>query len=538
MITNTGKSIIGKYMLGQAPAYASHIAIGSGKQPLFSIDSLSPYQAEFSQKKSLNFEMFRVPIVSRGYVTEPSSIALSIVAAAGSGGLITYETSAVHGYAPGDIVDIAGTNINDYNITNAVVYSAPSPTTFTVQSAATGTYVSGGSVTARITKLTLTAELPTEQRYEITEIGLYSARSNPSATNKDSRMLYTFAETENWEYHGTTSAIGIGSTISTPLSAGVGGGTINPSLGVAPAFRATSDNAIFDSVSRLDRYERCRFLNTAIYVPGNMSQLTMDGTEMVVASSGTEEQNKEFAKHIHLAATQVSISQNSPEDELRMAFSVINKEETYDLDPSRVNLMAVFSPEESNSAVTENFAKFQIEVTEDLDTNRYQIATSKIGELFTGTSFSWGAVSLVRVYASVFNKVNVSTAVIVSNKATVTTQYDHGFEPGSIVNINITGTNSSPFNGEFIITEVTDDTFSFDITYENTTATVLGGDAEAPSNKFFVGLDAVRLENIATLNPLYGLTGYTVIKTDDARPIVKEANTSNLVEFRFGLDVI
>jgi hypothetical protein len=34
MITNTGKTIIAKYLLGQAPAYASYIAIGCGATPL------------------------------------------------------------------------------------------------------------------------------------------------------------------------------------------------------------------------------------------------------------------------------------------------------------------------------------------------------------------------------------------------------------------------------------------------------------------------------------------------------------------------
>ena len=52
MITNTGKSIIGKYMLGQAPAYASFIAVGCGPTPL----DLEDTQGDFSTKESLDFE--------------------------------------------------------------------------------------------------------------------------------------------------------------------------------------------------------------------------------------------------------------------------------------------------------------------------------------------------------------------------------------------------------------------------------------------------------------------------------------------------
>ncbi len=66
MITDIGKKIIGKYLIGQAPAYASYIAIGCGPTPLNTNDVTE----DFSNKKSLDFEMFRVPISSRGFVNE------------------------------------------------------------------------------------------------------------------------------------------------------------------------------------------------------------------------------------------------------------------------------------------------------------------------------------------------------------------------------------------------------------------------------------------------------------------------------------
>ena len=135
MITNTGKSIIGKYMLGHAPAYASYIAVGCGAQPLATGD---PY-GDYSQQQNLDFEMFRVPISSRGFVND------------------------------------------------------------------------GGTE-----KLVLTAELPTEERYEITEVGLYSAGSNPSAGAYDSRTVFAFSTGENWQYHTATAATSI-PTITEPL---------------------------------------------------------------------------------------------------------------------------------------------------------------------------------------------------------------------------------------------------------------------------------------------------------------------------------
>ena len=56
-----------------------------------------------------------------------------------------------------------------------------------------------------------------------------------------------------------------------------------------------------------------------------------------------------------------------------------------------------------------------------------------------------------------------------------------------------------------------------------------------PSSDYYVALDAMRLENIATVNPLYGLTGYSVIKNTDATTVIKSPNTSNYIEFRFAI---
>ena len=58
-----------------------------------------------------------------------------------------------------------------------------------------------------------------------------------------------------------------------------------------------------------------------------------------------------------------------------------------------------------------------------------------------------------------------------------------------------------------------------------------------PTSDYYIALDALRLENIATVNPLYGLTGYSVIKNDDATTIIKSPNTNNYVEFRFSIGV-
>jgi len=59
----------------------------------------------------------------------------------------------------------------------------------------------------------------------------------------------------------------------------------------------------------------------------------------------------------------------------------------------------------------------------------------------------------------------------------------------------------------------------------------------AVSGNYYVALDSMRLENIGTVNALYGLTGYSVIQDADSESIIKSPNTSNYVEFRFSIGV-
>ena len=57
------------------------------------------------------------------------------------------------------------------------------------------------------------------------------------------------------------------------------------------------------------------------------------------------------------------------------------------------------------------------------------------------------------------------------------------------------------------------------------------------SSDYYVSFDGLRLENKSTSNPLYGLTGYSVVKNIDARPIVKQTAYSGYIEFRFAIEV-
>jgi hypothetical protein len=382
MITDTGKSIIGKYLLGQAPAYASYIAVGCGAQPLATAD---PY-GDYSEKTNLDFEMFRVPISSRGFVNDGAT-----------------------------------------------------------------------------EKLVLTAELPTEERYEITEIGIYSAGSNPSAGAYDSKTVFAFTQGENWQYHTAVSATSI-PTITEPLDDPLDDNVIATT---DPVFQTNADNSIFYKSPRPERYERARFLNNIILIQGDDSDLTIDASTGSPAGHFVIEPG---SNHIHLTGADVDFSRNSPIDELRFAFSIISKDGDSVSVPDTVRILIDFASTDAESP--EEFARFEIELdngsgtggTYDFATNRYYVVSSQLQELYQTQGFTWNSVTVVKIYA----------CVLVS---------------------------------------------------------------DTPSEDYYIALDALRLENIATTNPLYGLTGYSVVKNTDAETIIKSPNTSNYIEFRFSVGV-
>jgi hypothetical protein len=386
MITNSGKSIIGKYLLGQAPAYASYIAVGCGKKPLLTSDTLGDY----SEQKNLDFEMFRVPISSRGFINEDG-----------------------------------------------------------------------------LEKIVLTAEMPTEERYEITEVGMYSAGVNSSAGAYDSKTVFAFTQTENWNYHTSASAVAI-PQITEPLDSPNGDNVIATDNSI---FQTNADNTIFYVPSRLERYERPRFFNNVIMMRGDDADLTIN------SESGPGQDHfiiEDGSNHIHLTGPSVDFGKNSPTDQLRLAFSIINKDgESKTLQnassPDTVRILVDFASTDSSSP--DAFARFEAELVNgtgpgeyDFDSNRYFVISKELQNLYVSPNFTWDAVTVAKIYVT----------------------------------------------------------------------TLIGS---TPSSDYYVALDAMRLENVSSLNPLYGLTGYSVIQNETASTIIKSPNTSNYIEFRFSIGV-
>jgi hypothetical protein len=383
MITNTGKSIIAKYFLGHTSSYASHIAVGCGPKALLSSpdpllnEEFNPLDVE--NKQSLDFEMFRVPITSRGYVRE-----------------------------------------ND------------------------------------MTYVVLTAELPTTERYGITEVGIFSAGSNPEAGANDSKIIRSFSDLENWEQHDQSFASLIPEISNDAIDE-------NGAIDIEDKFfRISSDSPIFLGEGRVDGNEVPRFLDSSIVARGDSAVIDIDG------ATGNLTPDDTVSSHIHLTGVSLNLDLNAPTDELKFAFSLVprfliaeNPES-----PSEIRIVIEFASAETGEVQS---ALFEVNITEndddvDFETSRYFVVTKKLQELRKTIGFSWDQVTIIKAYASVI------------------------------------------VDGE-------------------------------PSDQYYIAYDGLRLENVTSINPLYGMTGYSVVKNNTGTPIVKSQNSSSFIEFRFGFQL-
>ena len=519
MITNNGKEIIAKYLLGTAPAYASYIALGCGAEPRPPVNSITNVSSA-----STTFT------VGGGGTTEGLWVGAKILVSSGTG---TLNTS-------GDTLVTAITNSTQFvvNLAPSVALSSATisimvdPTKevldfemFRIPITSQG-YINDSGVN----KIVLTGELPTEERYAITEVGIFSAGSNSLAGAQDSRVIYAFSEDENWEYHGAGSAIDIPNVLTALDSLGT------DVIDVAfPVFETTADNSTFDYQDRLDRYEPPRFLNNTILMVGDNANLgksvsvtnaSGDGTTVTYTTAlphtlipgdtititgitpsaynltgvtvTTVPTNTTFtvtnsatgvyssggsiatthlivnsgSYHIHLTGANINLDRNSPSDLLKLAFSVINKDGGGLDTPDTVRILVDFAS--TDIAGEGEFARFEVDITNgtaagqyDLNTNRYVVIEKELQELYKSSGFTWEAVNVVKIY----------TCVI---------------------------------------------------------------DSGSPSNNFYISLDAIRLDNVGTPNPLYAMTGYSIVQDSVntvPQPIIKNTNSTNFIEFRFALEV-
>jgi hypothetical protein len=326
MITTNGKNIVAKYLLNQAPEFASHIAIGVGGQA-YPTSSSATFAVDAD---SLEFEVARVPILSKGLLKENGQ-----------------------------------------------------------------------------EKIVFKAELPIEQRYQITELGLYPAATNAVAGNFDSRIISTFGNSEPWAYSNNLDDSGTVLYIGPVPIDRTNIGDIGVSeIGWDDFIFINSNSPIFEYSDRVNRGESPRYLNRALSVSGSTSVVN----SLMPASSASINISDNNSYYIENNSISLNLGKNLPTDQIKLAFSVVSlaRDGVQAQAPDNVKIRLEFL---NNSGVSTSRAYVNIALQDtDIDLMRYQVITKSLSDFITTENFSWSAVNGVRIYTCIHDDSNVETA--------------------------------------------------------------------------------------------------------------------------------
>lgn len=381
MITSKGNQIIAKYMLGQAPEYAAYLAVGVGAQPLFIGDA----QSTDTAKKSLDFEAFRVPVLSRGIVNDTINIDATYFDVYG-GSFGNINTAVNHGLMAGEQFTMSFTDPSmaeyngltftamgvsdgyisfshlDYSITD-VTWNAADPDLGTV------VYVRD--------RLVFKAQLPPDQRYEMTEVAIFPAANNQLALGYDSRSIAGFLTTEGWNYYdGSSAEISFTTTSLADDLGDVSASAIDRALFV------NSNNQLFSYTERFERYETPRYLNRCLLVSGDLSYWD-PGTMVTVPTS-----------YVTTSDIPINLSKNSPNDNIKLAVSVISPSLSGTL-PDETRIRLEFGDTVGGGIAYINYIIY----SGDISFSRYQVITRALTDFVIEGNFSWARVNKVSVYA-------------------------------------------------------------------------------------------------------------------------------------------
>jgi hypothetical protein len=521
MITNDGKDIIGKFILGQIPSFATHIAVGCGAKPITTTDSM-PDTTILESKKKLDFEMTRAPIISKGFVDQTYQYAITAKSLTND---IATLTIGSHVLQVGDSVSV---DLDEADSAFDGTHRITSISSTTISFASDNIDVSPVSKTGTLigskTKISLTAALPSDNKYEITEVGLWSASNNILAVGQDSRLLFSFQD--SWEAHA--------SSIITPIFKNNIGTTDGINYASTPEriFYASTSNVSLHGANRRLRKEGPRLGNNTILIRGDSSKISgtsgnwteseisydisfvsltdnvakietsivssinVGDSVTIVGITGATSLNGIFnvtsvdiatksfsfslnnanitrvaktgtatikSSHIHLNNVNFNIGQNSASDILSLSLSVIDKDSVGNGTPDSVKILMEFYRNEIST--TSGYAKKEITIdSASLGSSRHQVVSFPISSLITSTDFSSSEVTICRIFSSVI------------------------------------------YSG-------------------------------IPSSNHFVCFDGMRLDNITTENPVYKMSAYSIVQNANGYPIVKLSNSNNYIEFRLTLGI-
>ena len=397
MITSTGRDIISKYLIGQTSSYASHIAIGCGPKPTLTLGN-------YNAKTSLDFEMDRFEIKSFSQIVDPVVISGTQIQATGSE--FIFSINGTNPFNIGQTIQVSnaaafsgGGNANGvFNITSVSGSKITVADTSGIVSPQTIT--DAHTITGYAKKIVVTADLPINERYEITELGLYSIGSDPTLTTSASRIVANFTQDEVWQYVryiSSTDSAYVDVPYYSSITDATNAITVSNFTTTAKVFQTNSDNPFFIQNSRVTSNQRSRFLRDCTIIYGGLSKFS---AALTPAST---------SDYISISNFNLDLSKNSALDELRIAFSLIENVAMGAVTTvaKSLNIMLQFVAENGSDNAKYHFrdsnATSLTSGTGPYTSSRYRtlsLALNAATYTSRTTNFDWKNVRSLRIYAS------------------------------------------------------------------------------------------------------------------------------------------
>lgn len=369
MITTKGKGLIARSLAGQIQSAFSYIALGVGALPEQPVTIIEKTAAQ--------------------HTTDDTSLGAGVWGLETDTGLAKYNSGVVAADWSTLPYEASGVRYEDQTIKNKTKMDFEA---FRIPVSGASVLYEGGQ-----TKVVLTGTLPSAQRYEFSEIGVFSAESNSLLSTEPPRMIYTFSDAEGWEHH-------TGSTITDVAYAGnVSSNNFDidavPTTVNEKAFFLGADNQVFFPVNR--KNQRMRIYQDALMLRGDLS--TVDDATSTWALSG---------EHVHLTGALVDLTRARPDDEIKIAVAVINSNYTSITStgvPNEVRVAVRFTSSEDSSIhataqitiVDGATVASQIPQETDLVNNGYYVVSFRKKDLVYTANFSWENVTVGQVFVEV-----------------------------------------------------------------------------------------------------------------------------------------
>ncbi len=381
-------------------------------------------------------------------------------------------------------------------------------------------------------KIVFSGVLPTDSRYEITEIGLYPAKDNSLLTTTKDLLMFTIVDAENWTENGSSDIA------YTSLTAGL---DVSP-VGANPDMQPTDAPGLSHTLTTFSVgswYEVYPLNNTGTITAG-----TIDGGALTFTDN-------------------VSVFQASA-----TTHEIIGTAGTATAIGIRRALLTFFVPATDPVLLTPNRLLQRSRIGNDALLVRGDYSTftgSGPGTWVKAGSYIYvenvafdlskaRADDEIKIALSIVPKIynDISGAAFDSGTGMkIAMVFSHGSETGTAEWLINSAASSEVFpsdvdflNNQYYVAskqmKALQYTSDFKWSSVDTLKIYVAVDPAGGSGAedYWVSLDAIRFDSRNDNNPIYGLVSYSVVSNPDQEPQVKRAGLESQIEYKISLDVV